>query len=101
MLYFFLLVLGVPFNFISDTILKYGRLSKTFLEKGLEFVLYKGVDSILLSLSLILLPPKIDPFSEKQGRKRYAFVAFSISCFKIILILPAKVIAFYVQALIV
>lgn len=68
------------------------------MEKNLEFVLYKGVSSVLISPSLMLLSPEIEPLSEEQNRKKYALVALSISRFEIVLALPAEVIAFHMQA---
>ena len=53
---------------------------------------------MLLSPSLMLLPLKIDPLSEEQDHKKYTFVTFSISCFKMVFALPAKIVAFYIQA---
>ena len=46
----------------------------------------------------MLLPSKIDPLSEEQGCKKYVFVAPSISHFKIVFVLLAEVVAFYVWA---
>ena len=90
-LYFFLLILRIPFNLTSDAIYKYGRFPKTFLEKSLKFLPCEGVSSVPLSPSLMLLPAEIDPLLEEQGCKRYAFVALSISHFDMILALLAEV----------
>ena len=46
-----------------------------------------------------MLPlPETEPLSEKQDRKKYAFVALSTSRFEMVLALPAEVIAFHMQA---
>lgn len=97
-LYFFLLILEVFFNFTPDAIHKCGRFSKFLLEKGLEFIPCEGVGSILLCPSLMLLPPEIDPLLAERDHKRYAFVALSLSRLKIVFTLPAKEVAFYMQA---
>ena len=93
-----MLILGVPFNLTPDAIHKRDKFSKTLLEKGLEFVLCEEVGSISLSSSFILLSPEIDFFSEEQARKKYAFMALSTSHFEMILVLPAEVVVFHVQA---
>ena len=100
-LYFFLLILGVPFNLTPDAIYKRGRFSETFSEKDLKFVPYEKVGLVPLSPHLMLLPAEFDPLSEERGCKRYTFVALSISRFEMVLALPAKVVAFHVQASIV
>lgn len=62
------------------------------LKKGLKFVLSKKDGTIVFNLSLVLLPIKVDPISEKQGCKRDALVARGISCVEIIFVLLTKVI---------
>lgn len=97
-LYFFLLILGIFFNLTPDAIHKCSRFSKILLEKGLEFIPCEGVGSVLLSPSLMLLPPEIDLLLAERDCKRYAFVALSLSRLKVVLTLPAEEVAFYVQA---
>ena len=95
-MYFFLLLLGIPLNLCLDVGHKQGKFSKTLLEKGLKFVLRRGDNTIMFSLSLVLLPAELDPVGEKQGRKEDALVARGTGCIKIILTLSTKVIILYV-----
>lgn len=46
-LYFFLLILRVLFNFVLDIVYKYNRFSKTLLKKGFEFVLNNKIRPVL------------------------------------------------------
>lgn len=48
-----------------DAVYKHGRFSKALLEKGLEFVLGKKIDSALFLWYLMLLLLKINPIAEK------------------------------------
>lgn len=68
-LYFFLLVLGIVFNLTPNAIYKYGRFFKAFPEKSLKLVLSGRDNSVMFDLSLMLLPAKDDPISEKRGYK--------------------------------
>ena len=64
-LYFFLLVLQVSFDFTPDVVYKRGGFSKTLSEKSLEFVLSEGSNPVPLDLNFVLLPAKIDPILEE------------------------------------
>lgn len=55
----------------------------------------------MFNLSLMLLSVEVDHFSKKQDCKKYTFVAFYISCFEINLILPVKIIVFYIYIFII
>lgn len=63
-LYFLLLILRVFFNVISDIVYKSNKLSKAFLEKNFEFVLYEGNNLVMLNLSFVLLLAEINSFLE-------------------------------------
>ena len=93
--------MGLPFNFTLDAIHKRSRFSKTCLKKGLKFILCEEVGPDSFSPSLMLLLPEINPLLEEQNRKKYIFVTFSISYFEMVLVVPAEVVIFYVQAFIV
>lgn len=64
-LYFFLLVLGISFDFTPDIINKYDRFSEILLEECFEFVLSKGSNLITLNLSFMLLLAEVNLISEK------------------------------------
>lgn len=61
-LYFFLLMLGVSFDFIPDTVYKSSEFSETLLDKGFKCFSCKGDGIIAFYLSLVLLPLEIDLF---------------------------------------
>lgn len=46
-LYFFLLILGVLFNFALDIVYKYDRFSETLLKKGFKFVSGNKISLVL------------------------------------------------------
>lgn len=64
-LYFFLLVLGVFFNFTLDAIHEGGRLAETLMKKSFEFVPNRKNSIVAFHLSFVLLPVIIDPFPEE------------------------------------
>lgn len=64
-LYFFLLMLRIPFNFGPDTSHKQVRFSKILLEKGFKFVLSRNNGIVASNLSFVLLPAEVNPVSEK------------------------------------
>ena len=97
-MYFFLLVLKIPFDLGLDVSHKQGEFSKTLLKEGFKFVLSKGDGIIAFNLSFVLLPAEVNPVFEKQSRKKDAFVVYGSDCIKIILTLLTEVIAFYMQA---
>ena len=97
-LYFFLLVLGIPFDLGPDVSHKQGRFSKTLLKEGLEFVSSKENDIVVFNLRFVLLLAEVNPILEKQSRKGDAFVAYCSSRIEIILTLLTKVIALHMQA---
>lgn len=96
-LYFFLLVLRVSFNFTPNIIHKCNRFSKVYLEKGLKFVLSEGCGLTTLDPDVMLLSTKVDPISKEQSCKKEAFVAFRFSNFEIVLALLTKVVIFDMQ----
>lgn len=83
-LYFFLLVLQVSFDFTLDIINKRGGLSKTLLKESFKFVLSKDSNLIPLNLSLVLLPMEVDSISEKQSFKKNMLIAHGTGNVKII-----------------
>lgn len=64
-LYFFLLILEILLNFSLNIYHKCDRFSKTLLEKGFKFVLYKKNNTIAFNLSLVLLSAEIDPIAKE------------------------------------
>lgn len=100
-MYFFLLVLEVFFDLISNVVYKYDRFSETLLEESLEFVSFEKNNPVLLNYSFVLLAVEIDSILEKQSCKKDVFMVHGIGHVKIILILSAKVITLYMQACII
>lgn len=82
-LYFFLLVLRVFFNFILDAIYKSNRFIKILLKKDFKFILSRVDNIVLFYLSFILLPAKIDFLLEEQGHKKNMLIVCDISYVKI------------------
>lgn len=64
-LYFLLLVLGIPLNLGLHTDQKQGRFPKTLLKKDLEFIPSRRDNTIVFDLSLILLLVEIALVAEK------------------------------------
>lgn len=94
-LYFFLLMLGIPFDLFSDAGHKKSKFPKTLLEKGLEFVISKRSSIIAFDLSFLLLPAKIDPVAEKRGCKKHVLRACGTGRVEIIPALLIEVIALH------
>lgn len=80
--YFFLFVLRIFFDLISDNVYKCNRFLKSFLKKNLEFVSDKKFDPIIFDPSLMLLPTEVDPIPKKQNCKKDAFVALASTILK-------------------
>lgn len=59
-LHFFLLVLGVSFNLVPDTVYECSRFSKILSEKGFKFVSGNVVGLVSFLYYFILLPSKVD-----------------------------------------
>lgn len=100
-LYFFLLILQVSFDFSLDIVNKCNGFSKTLLEKSLESVLYKKNNPVPLNLSFILLLAKVNSISEKQSYKKDELVIFDTNYVKIMLTLLTKVVLLHIQAFII
>lgn len=100
-MYFFLLVLQVAFDFTSDVINKYGAFFKTLLEKDFEFVLSKKSNPVLLNLSFMLLPAKLDSISKKKIYKKDVLMACDTGFVEIIFTLLAEMITLYIWAFII
>ena len=97
-LYFLLLVLGIPFDLGPNASYKQGRFSKTLLEKGLEFVPRRGDGIVTFNLSFVLLPAEVNPVLEERGCKGDAFVACDSGHIKMVLTLSTEIIVLYMQA---
>ena len=100
-LYFLLLVLGIPLDLGPDASHERGGFSETLPEKSLEFVLSRGDGIVAFHLSFVLLPAEVNLISEERGRKRDAFVARGSGRVEMILTLSTEIIALHVQAAIV
>ena len=95
-LYFFLLVLQISFDFSRDIVYKRGGFSETLSEEGLEFVSSKGSNPIPLNLSFVLLPAEIDSISEERGRKGDALVARGTGRVNMVFTLLTEVVTLHV-----
>lgn len=89
------------FNFNSDASYKRGGFFKTLTEKDLKFVLSKEGGTIVFNPGLILLSIEVNSILKEQNYKKDVLVAYSTSHIKLILALSIKVVASYMQALIV
>ena len=78
--YFFLLLLGISFDFTLDAIYKCGWFPKTFPKKYFKFVSGRENGLITFDPDLILLSAEVDSFLEEQNCKKYMFVALATSC---------------------
>lgn len=95
---FFLLVLGVSFDFTLDTIHKSdGFISQAFPEEDSKLFLTKKCGSITFNPVLVLLLSKEDPIPKEGDYKRYAFMTFGSDRSKIVLVLPTEVVLFHVR----
>lgn len=100
-LYFFLLILKIIFNFSLDTGYKCGRFFKTLLEKSFKFVLNWRDCIVMFISSFILLLTKVNLILERLYCKIDAFMAHCTSRIEIILVLLIAIVAFYIRALII
>ena len=100
-LYFLLLVLGIPLGLRPDASHEQGGFSKTLPKKGLEFVSSRGDGIVAFYLSFVLLPAEVNPISEERGREGDAFMARGSGRVEMILTLSIEIIALHVRALIV
>lgn len=91
-MYFLLLVLRIPLNPGPNIGYKHSRLSKTLVEKDLEFILSKGSGLVTLNIGFVFLPVKVNPVLEKQSYKRNMLMTCSTGRVEIILTLSAKVV---------
>ena len=97
-LYFLLLVLGIPLDLGPDASHERGGFSETLPEKGLEFILGRRDGIVTFNLSFVLLPVEVNPISEERGCEGDAFVARGSGRVKIILTLSTEIITLHVQA---
>lgn len=93
----FSIVPGVYFNLIPDIVYKGGRLLQAFLEKNLKLLPTQECGSIMFDPVFMLLLAEEDPVSLKRDSKRYTLVTPGVGCLKMILVLLAKIVAFYMQ----
>ena len=100
-LYFLLLILGIPLNLESDVGHKQEGFSEALSEKGFELIPSEKGGLVALNLGLVLLLADVDLIPKKRGYKGDALVAFGTDCIKMILALLTKVVALHVQALII
>ena len=100
-LYFLLLVLGVPLNLGPDVGHERGGFSKTLLEKDLEFIPSEGGGLIALNLGLVLLPAEVDSVPEERGCEGNTLGPRGTGRVEMILTLSTEVVALYVGTTIV
>lgn len=93
-----MLILGILLNFFLDISHKQNRFSKTLLKKFFKFVASKKDSTIRFNLILLA---KVDSIAKKQNYKRYVFRMYNTSCIKKFFALLVKMIALYIQSLIV
>lgn len=84
-----------------DIINKYNKNFKVFFKNNLEFILDKKSNFIIFNLYIILLIIKVILILKKYNYKKKLFVAYNINYFKIVFILPIKVILCYIKVFII
>lgn len=67
------------------------------MKKSLKLFLTWNRNSLIFDLVFMQLPTKKDSILKKRGCKKYAFIVFNFSYFKIVLTLLTKVITFYIE----
>ena len=100
-LYFLLLMLGIPLNLGLDAGHKQSRFPKTLSEKRLKFLSHKGSGTVAFNLSFVLLPAEIDLILKEQDCKKDVLGACGIGYIKMVFALSTEVIALYIEATIV
>lgn len=95
------LILGVSSDFAPDIVHKNRWLSKTFIQEGLEFVSGRKECAVAFNLAFVLLLAEKYMIFQEGYCKKHVSIAFGSSYFKTVLVLLAKVVALYVQILIV
>ena len=100
-LYFLLLVFEIPFNLGLNISYKWGESSKTLVEESLKFILSKQSAIVIFNLSFILLLAKIDLILEEQSNKKATLIVCSFGRIKMLFELAIKVVALYMQTLII
>lgn len=100
-LYFFLLVLRVPFNLCPDLSHKRGRFSTTLSKTSLKFVPSKKDNTVVFNLSFVLLLLDLNPNGKKQGRKGDAFWACGTGCIKMVFTLLTEIVVFHMKIFII
>lgn len=100
-LYFLLLVLRIPLDLSLNASYKQRGFSKTLPKKDLEFFLNGGNNTLIFNMSFIPVPAEVDLMSEEQSCTKNAFKIYGTSHVKMILVLLAEVIIFYILVTIV
>lgn len=98
---FFQMALGISSSFGLDVTNKSIRFSEASPYKGFEFVPGQKGKSVVLHMSLVLLPPIENALFEEIYSKRVALVSWGPSWFKMILVLLNKVVVFHMQVTII
>lgn len=93
---FFFINIEVLFNLLRDIIYKRNRFFENLLEKNLKFILANKVFFVFFFLSFIPLLLKVDTISKKKNYKKNVLKACSLNGFKMVFVLLAKIITFYI-----
>lgn len=67
------------------------------LEKGFEFISSRENGAVAFYLGFMLLSAKINPLTEKRGRKKNALMACNIGRIEMVLVMSTKVVVLYLQ----
>lgn len=89
------MILRIVLNFYSNSWYKYGRFSKTLLEKNFKFASNRENNIVIFYSSFVLLLIEIDVIAKDQSYKKDMFIAYGIGHVKIIFTLPVKVLIYY------
>ena len=97
-LYFSLLVLGIPLDLGPDASHKRVGFFKALAEKSLGFVPSRRDGTVIFNLGLVLLPAEVDLVPEERGREGDTLVARGSGRVEIVPTLSTEVVALHVQA---
>lgn len=93
----FYFVHEILFNLAPNTIHKNNGFCQVFFEKDLKLFITWRYGSVTFNLVLVLLLAQKNPIFGKESCKRFVLVTLGASCLKTVLVLRAKIVAFYMQ----
>lgn len=83
------------FDFILDIIYKSNKFLRFFFKKSFKLVLRQKNGFVIFNFCFMLLSIKVNLILKNENCKKYIFIFFSFSNFKIVFVLLIKVVVFY------